>query len=112
FYGIGKYTLAKQIKVTPEEAGRYINNFFNTYPGVYSFIQNVQRVALSRRGHWVRNKFGRIYWGEPHKLYALVDYLIQGSCADIMKISIDRCEKILQGKKSRILSSVHDELIF
>lgn len=112
FYGIGAYKLSKQIKVDVETARNYIQNFFNLYPGVYKFIQDVQRVAKSRPGRWVMNKYGRIYWGEEDREYALVDYLIQGTGADMMKIAICRCEEELEGKKSRIVSMIHDELVF
>lgn len=112
FYGIGAYKLSKQIKTDVETARQYIQNFFRTYPKVEAFIQNVQTTAMSRPGRYVINKFGRVYWGERNKEYALVDYLIQGSGADMAKIAIDRCERLLAGKKSRMVSMVHDELIF
>ena len=112
FYGIGANKLSKQIGVDVATARLYIENFFKMYPGVYRFIQNVQNVALQRPGYWVRNKYGRVYWGEEDRLYALVDYLIQGTGADMAKIAIDRCERILADKKSRIISMIHDELVF
>jgi DNA polymerase I-like protein with 3'-5' exonuclease and polymerase domains len=112
FYGIGAAKLGKQIGVSEQQAKAYKANFFKTYPGVYRFMQNVQRVAQARPGRWVMNKFGRIYWGVENKEYALVDYLIQGTGADMAKIAIDRCEKILKPMKSRIISMIHDELVF
>lgn len=112
FYGIGAQKLAKQIKVDVDTARMYIQNFFTLYPGIKRFIDAVQATASRRPGNYVINKFGRIYWGEPGYEYKLVDYLIQGTCADMMKIAIDRCEKILAGLKSRLISMVHDELIF
>lgn len=112
FYGMGAKTLASNLKVDYATARMYIDNFFKLYPGVNRFMRAVQNVAMSRPGHYVVNKFGRVYWGEPGYEYKLVDYLIQGSCADLMKIAIDRCEKLLKGKKSRLISMVHDELIF
>lgn len=111
FYGIGPKKLAQQIKVDVDTARMYIDNFFKMYPGVKRFIDSVQYVASNRPGRYVVNKFGRVYWGEAGREYALVDYLIQGTCADLMKEAIHRCEQILKGKKSRLISMVHDELI-
>lgn len=112
FYGIGANRLSKQIKVDVETARSYIQNFFNLYPGVYQFIQDVQATARRRPGCWVINKYGRVYWGEENREYALVDYLIQGTGADMAKTAILRCEKELEGKKSRLVSMIHDELVF
>lgn len=111
FYGMGPKKLAQQIKVDVETARMYIDNFFKLYPGVKRFIDMVQYVASNRPGRYVVNKFGRVYWGEAGREYALVDYLIQGTCADLMKEAIHRCEQVLRGKKSRLISMVHDELI-
>lgn len=112
FYGIGAGKLAKQINVSIEQAQEYKTNFFKLYPGIYQFIQNVQKAAQTRPGRFVINKFGRIYWGEEGKEYALVDYLIQGTGADMLKIAIERCERLLEKKKSRVISMIHDEIVF
>ncbi|PWA11091.1 hypothetical protein DCC39_10355 [Pueribacillus theae] len=112
FYGIGASTLSKNLKIDIETARQYIRNFFLTYPRIEAFMRAVQNTAQRRPGRYVINKFGRVYWGVEGREYALANYLIQGTGADMIKTAIDRCEKLLQGYKSRIVLMVHDELIF
>lgn len=112
FYGMGARTLSENLGVDLLTARQYINNFFNMYPGIKQFMDSVQYTAMRRPGRYVVNKFGRVYWGVEGREYALANYLIQGTGADMTKTAIDRCEQLLKNYRSRIVLMVHDELVF
>ena len=121
-YGISDFGLARDIKVTRKEAGRYIDNYFARYSGVKSYIDRVIREArekgyvttiLNRRRYlpdlFSSNRNVRSF-GER----TAMNTPIQGSASDIIKLAM---VMIYQEMNKRQLSStmilqVHDELIF
>lgn len=111
-FGIGDEKLAAQIQKTKEEATIYKFEYFNRFPKSFDFIKSVHR-AVETRG-WIKNRFGRRYELEPDKGYVGVNYLVQGTSADIVKNRMVACDKYLvkEKVKSRLISQVHDELIF
>ena len=111
-YGIGIKKLAAQIGRSMDEAKQYREEYFARFPKAERFIQQVANV-IERRG-FTFNKFKRRYWIDPHKAYVGVNYLVQGSSADIVKNRMVACQKYLTGNglKSRMLAQVHDEIIF
>ena len=108
-YGIGKNKLAQQLKTTPEEAARYKKEYFNNITGSKKFFDTVVRM-IARRG-WVQNKFGRIYKVPSDQGYKAVNYLIQGTSADLLSERMIVVADYLYGKKSGMLVQVHDEII-
>jgi DNA polymerase-1 len=65
---------------------------------------------IERRG-WVQNKFGRIYKVPSDKGYKAVNYLIQGTSADLLSERMIVVSEYLEDKKSTMLLQVHDEII-
>ena len=108
-YGIGKDKLAQQLKTTPKEAARYKKEYFANISGSKKFFDTVVRM-IERRG-WVQNKFGRIYKVPSDKGYKAVNYLIQGTSADLLSERMIVVSKYLEDKKSTMLLQVHDEII-
>ena len=68
----------------------------------------VQKVET--RG-WVKNRYGRIYKIDKNFGYKGVNYLVQGTSADIMSERMIEIHKYLKDKKSNLLLQVHDEVI-
>lgn len=121
-YGISDFGLAKDIKVTRQEAKRYIDSYFQRYAGVKAYIERTIQEArdrgyvttiLNRRRYLpdlfspnraVRNFGERTAMNTP----------IQGSAADIIKLAMVKIDRELfeRGLATRMILQVHDELIF
>ena len=120
-YGIGAYSLSKDIGVTVAEANAYINGYLRTYHGVRQYMEDTKQFAKDHG--YVKTLFGRRRdlpemsatnritkaFGER----VAMNTPIQGTAADIIKIAMVRVYRRLQaeGLKSRLILQVHDELI-
>ena len=65
---------------------------------------------VEQRG-WVKSKYNRVYKVDRDKGYRAVNYLIQGTSADLLSERMIEVSKFLNGTKSRMLLQVHDEII-
>ena len=120
-YGIGAFSLAKDIGVSNKEASTYIKNYLAHYSGVDEYMKNV--VEKAKQDGYVETMFGRRRYlpeltSGKHMLRAFGERVarnmpIQGTAADIIKIAMvkvnDRIKK--EGLKARLILQVHDELI-
>lgn len=120
-YGIGAFSLAKDIGVSNKEASQYIKNYLAHYSGVDEYMKNV--VEKAKRDGYVETMFGRRRYlpeltSGKHMLRAFGERVarnmpIQGTAADIIKIAMvkvnDRIKK--EGLRARLILQVHDELI-
>ena len=120
-YGIGAFSLAKDIKVTRKEADSYIKGYLSLYSGIDNYMKNITEQA--KRDGYVSTLFGRRRalpelsssnfntrsFGER----VARNMPIQGTAADIIKIAMvrvyDRLKK--ENLKSKIIMQVHDEII-
>lgn len=111
-YGIGTKKLAYQIGKTEEEALQYKYDYFKALPTANSFIKQVSSVIQTRG--YIFNRFGRRYYLTEEESYKGVNYLVQGTSADIVKRSMIRIDNLFrkQQAKSRICIQIHDEFIF
>ena len=109
-YGIGVETLATQLSTTEREAKKYKERYLKEMPGSSEFINGVMK-AVQQRG-WVKNKFGRVYVIPKRDAYKGINYLVQGTSADILNERLVEISKYLADKKSNMLLQVHDEIIF
>lgn len=108
-YGGGVDKLANSLNVSIPEAKKIKAKYFKKLPNVKKFIKKVIKVSEDRG--WIKNCCGRKYWFSQD-YYKAPNYLIQGGCADIIKLAMVNVDKLLMDKKSRLLLTVHDELIF
>ena len=108
-YGIGKARLANQLNVSEKEAFQYKKRYFAGISGSKSFIDKVSRTVATRG--WVKNRYGRKYIIPEDLAYKGVNYLVQGTSADILNERMIKTHEYLKTKKSRILLQVHDEII-
>ena len=108
-YGIGKAKLANQLNVSEKEALQYKNSYFKGLPGSKEFFSSVMK-AVQERG-WIKNRYGRLYRIEKEIAYKGVNYLVQGTSADILNERMIKVYDYLKDKKSNILLQVHDEII-
>lgn len=110
-YGGGPSAVADQLDCSKYEAQKFINQYDSRLPGVNDFIHKVSNIA-SRDGY-IYNPFGRKYCINPRQAYKAVNYLVQGSCADLMKNAMIRLFMYLKSSypMCSILLTLHDELV-
>lgn len=120
-YGIGAWSLAEDIHVTPREAQAFIDKYLSIYPEIKTYMDETIENAI-KNGYVTTMMKRRRYIGELESpIYAIREFgkrtamnaPIQGSAADIIKKAmIDLHAYIYKNKlKSRILLQVHDELV-
>lgn len=119
-YGVTPIGLSRQIGCSIEEAQDYINAYFKKYPRVKEFIESViEQAKLKGETRTILNR-RRIIKGFDSKNYATVENAkrlainspIQGSAADIIKVSMINLYRELNPKEIFMLLQIHDELIF
>ena len=108
-YGIGARKLGVQLGVTMQQATEYKRQYFEGLRGSKQFFEKVVRVVSSRG--WIKNRYGRLYIVPKDLAYKGVNYLVQGTSADILSERMIEVDKYLADKKSNILVQVHDEII-
>ncbi len=120
-YGIGAFSLAKDIGVTNKEAANYIKSYLEHYSGIDTYMKNI--IELAKADGYVETTFGRRRYlpelsASNHMTRAFGERVarnapIQGTAADIIKIAMVRVDKRLkeEGLSARLILQVHDELI-
>ncbi len=120
-YGIGAFSLSRDVNVTVSEAKRYIDAYLSKYSGVDGFMKKT--VADAEKNLYVETLFGRKRYIPEIKASNKVvqaaakriamNTPIQGTAADIIKMAMikvfDRLEK--EKLPARLILQVHDELI-
>ncbi len=121
-YGIGAFGLAQRLGIEYDVARRYIEAYFEQYPGIRDYMERAKEEA--RQHGYVTTLFGRlcatpeIRSGNPaRRSYAeraAINAPIQGSAADIMRRAMIRAARALDRSNlgARMLLQVHDELVF
>ncbi len=118
-YGQGAQSLAENLKVSYEEAKSFIQNYFQKFTKVKSFIESLKDQC--RHDSYVETLLGRRrYLPEINSSQAFirsfaeraaVNTPIQGTAADLIKLSMIKIYEILP-KDTFLLLQIHDELIF
>lgn len=120
-YGMGSYSLSKELKVSQKEAEIFIKKYFENYEKVKRFRENLIDFAK-------KNKFVRTLFGRKRYLYEIdsPDHLvrnnaerialntpIQGTAADIVKLAMISVYDTLQKSNInfKMLLQVHDEIL-
>jgi DNA polymerase-1 len=121
-YGMSAYGLAENLSIPPEEAQVIIDSYFQTYPGVRRYTEEI--VAEARRLGYVTTLLKRRRpipdIRSPNRQArefaerAAINSPIQGSAADIIKVAMVKLhhQLLAHGFRSRMVLQVHDELVF
>jgi DNA polymerase-1 len=121
-YGMSAFGLAKQLGVGRHEAQDYIDRYFERYPGVQAYMDDI-RLNAAEAG-FVETLFGRrlylpeIKSGNGMRRQAAertaINAPMQGTAADIIKLAMISVDDWLagQGSATRMIMQVHDELVF
>ena len=120
-YGIGPFSLSKDIGVSVAEAKQYINNYLDNFPKVSEFMDKT--VEDGTKNGYVTTIFGRRRYipelAAKNRVMqaagkrAAMNAPIQGAAADIIKIEMVKVYNRLKAEKldARLILQVHDELI-
>ncbi len=120
-YGMGEFSLAKDLGISVQEARDYIQNYFNRYKGVKEYMDSV--IADAKEKGYVETMFARRRTiAEINSSNFMVrsagermvrNTPIQGSAADIIKIAMVKVYRELnaRGLKAKLILQLHDELI-
>lgn len=120
-YGMSAFGLARQLGIGRGDAQKYMDLYFERYPGVRRYMQETRRQA--RETGYVETVFGRrLYLPEiQSRNAALRQYAersainapMQGTAADIIKRAMIEVDAWLQSSRipARLIMQVHDELV-
>ncbi|MDO4503800.1 MAG: DNA polymerase I [Clostridia bacterium] len=120
-YGIGAFSLAKDLKISRIEAQKYIDRYFAHYEGISEYLKYI--VDFAYKNGYVETMFNRRRYlpeinSSNYNLRMFGERVaknmpIQGTAADIIKIAMVNIYKSLKNQKlkSKIILQVHDELI-
>jgi DNA polymerase-1 len=118
-YGMSAPGLAGRLEIPVEQAQEYMERYFARYPRVKQYMRaTIERGA---KEGYVETLLGRrlpargLKSREPRVRSAterqVINFPIQGTAADIMKIAMVRLAPRLEGRRARLLLQVHDELV-
>ena len=114
-YGAGPAKMAdtltrRGIPTTVSEASKIVAEYHRRFPSIRNLTAKLKRELI--REHRVSNPYGRHYHIPERFSYKALNYLCQGSSADLMKSAMVKIWQWLRarGLKSKILLTVHDEL--
>ncbi|MFM7447995.1 MAG: DNA polymerase I [Leptolyngbyaceae cyanobacterium] len=138
-YGMGAQRFAREAGVSVSEGKAFIDRFYQRYPKVFEYLQQMQRDAIAqgyvetilgrrRYFNFSSDSLRRLRGSHPNQidlskirardqydaqlLRAAANAPIQGSSADIIKVAMVKLHQQLQAYQARLLLQVHDELVF
>jgi len=121
-YGAGPFRLSQELDISLKEAKNIIEAYFDTYPGIKTFMENT--LSNAREKGYVETLLGRRRYADgltssnmnivKAEERACINMPIQGTAAELIKIAmINVHKKINEAKlKSKMILQIHDELLF
>lgn len=121
-YGMSEFRLSKDIGMSISEARDFINKYFETYPEVKTYMDEVVETCkkqgyvstLLNRKRYIPTINDKNFMVRQQAQRYAMNTPIQGTGADILKLAMIEVDKALKEKnlKSHMILQVHDELIF
>ena len=121
-YGMSEFRLSKDIGMSISEARDFINKYFETYPEVKTYMDEVVEICkkqgyvstLLNRKRYIPTINDKNFMVRQQAQRYAMNTPIQGTGADILKLAMIEVDKALKEKhlKSQMILQVHDELIF
>ncbi|PLR33592.1 DNA polymerase I [Chimaeribacter californicus] len=122
-YGMSAFGLARQLNIPRHEAQRYMDKYFERYPGVLGYMDRTRKLA-AEKGYVTTLDGRRLYLPDINSKNAMrrkaaeraaINAPMQGTAADIIKramIDVDAWLQQQQDPHVRMIMQVHDELVF
>lgn len=118
-YGQSEFTLGQDLGIPRKEAKEYIDMYFEHFSGIKDYMKN--SINFAKEKGYVETLFYRRRYVPEAKSSNFnlrsfgeriaMNMPIQGSAADIIKIAMIEVYRKLEGKKSKLILQVHDELL-
>ncbi|MBE7044839.1 MAG: DNA polymerase I [Ruminococcaceae bacterium] len=120
-YGIGEFSLSKDLKIPVKQAKQYIQSYLDKYNGVREYMEQIKKQAAE--DGYVKTLFHRIRYipelkASNYNVRSFGERIalntpIQGTAADIIKLAMVRVYRRLQAEqlKTKLILQIHDELI-
>ena len=121
-YGMSAFGLSNQLEVSRADADIFLNNYFERYSAVRSFMSEI--VEEAKKDKFVKTLYNRKihvpnieagnYMMRQGSERAAINGPLQGSAADIIKIAMIEIQDLIKHDKQdiKMILQVHDELIF
>ena len=122
-YGQSKYGLAKSLNISNDQAGQFIDKYFESYPKIKQYM--IEKVDYVHEYGYVETLYGRKrylgaelssanYQIREFAERAAINQPLQGTAADLIKMAMIKIDEELTKKnlKSKMVMQVHDELVF
>ena len=121
-YGAGAFRMSKELGISMKDAKKLVDTYFETYPGIQSYIQKtIEEAHMKGYVHTLggRKRYAQALGTSNLNIQraeerALINMPIQGTAAELIKIAmINIHNKIKEnGYKAKMILQIHDELIF
>ncbi len=121
-YGQSAWGLSEGINISPKDADRFIKKYYETFPGIKGYMDEVVEHALKtgfaetlyKRRRYIPELKSSVYMQRESGKRNAMNAPIQGSAADIIKIAMIDIQNAIkkQRLKSKLLLQIHDELVF
>ena len=118
-YGMGVKKLAQTLHIPQSKSKEYIDSYFESFPTVRNYLQTQQDFIL--HNGYASTLLGRYRIFDFHNIAEYekmaflregINSIFQGSAADLIKLSMNKCFDRFKNRDVRLLVQVHDELIF
>jgi len=122
-YGMGPFSLAKNLNIERSAAQNYIERYFMQYPSVKKYMEDAKQFA--RENGFVETHFGRRLWlpeingtngiARAGAERAAINGPMQGTAADLIKLAMIEVHNWIKKEpniKGKMIMQVHDELVF
>ena len=122
-YGMSAFGLSKQLNIPRNEAQKYMDLYFERYPGVLEYMDSTRESAKEKG--YVETVFGRRLYLPDIKASngarrkgaerAAINAPMQGTAADIIKMAMIKVDDWIRKNASddvTMMMQVHDELVF
>ena len=122
-YGQSKYGLAKSLNISNDQAGQFIDKYFESYTKIKQYM--IEKVDYVHEYGYVETLYGRKrylgaelssanYQIREFAERAAINQPLQGTAADLIKMAMIKIDEELTKKnlKSKMVMQVHDELVF
>ena len=121
-YGISAFGLATDLGISNLKAKEFIDSYYEAYPEIKEYMENVINECkelgyvktMKNRIRYIPEINSKIYMQREFAKRMAMNAPIQGSAADIIKIAMVNVDRRIEKEnlKSKMLVSVHDELVF
>lgn len=100
------------LRVSYREAAEFLDYYDEEFPNMPRFARKLE--AQAGRDGFITTLWGRKLMVRYNMEYQSVNYIVQGSSADLMKSAMRRCNRFLRenGIDAHIVMTIHDELVF